>query len=119
MLMDYHEKIRVTKDNIDLLIKEMNITGPDQLGIINKIVIEKGEAVISHYNFIHSPGDRKGNVTVFHDIGRAAICFDADIKVGDWDEVFEVITLDDGEKYYFDGKPVYLDDDGACTLGNL
>ncbi len=119
MLVDYQEKIRVTKDNLDLLLKEMNITGPDQIEIIKKIVIEKGEAVISHYNFIHSPGERKGNVTVFHDIGRAAICLGADTKVGDWDEVFEVITLDDGGKYYFDGKPVYQDDDGACSLGNI
>jgi hypothetical protein len=119
MLVNYHEKIRVTKDNINLLLKEININRPDQIEMVNKIIREKGEALISCYNFIQSPGERQGNVTVFHDIGKAAICFGADLEFGDWDEAFEVITVANGEKYYFDGRPVYLDDDGSCTLGNI
>lgn len=118
MLQDYWEKLKVTPQNLGQIVKKANLTGQEPRRVLEKLVAEKEEAVISHYTFSQL-GGQKGELTVFHDLGRAAIRFGDTTQMGDWDEMFEVITLAGGEKYNVDGKPVEHDDDGACTLGNI
>lgn len=119
MLLDYQEKVRVTRDNLDQVLGVMKIKAPDQIREITRLVAEKGEMVISHYSFSSSLGDKGGDITVFHDPGRGGISFGAESAWGDWDDSYEILTLDQGEKYNCDGKPVYEGDDGSCTFGNI
>lgn len=121
MLVSYQEKVRITKDNLAQTLEAMNIAALAQAKEIERLLSERGEIVVSHYEFVASPGNQRGELTVFHDLSRGAICLSeaGENRWGDWDETYEILTLDDGEKYYCDGKPVYGGDDGSCSLGNI
>jgi len=119
MLLDYWEKYRVAQLNWEQELASLGITGTEQIQVIKEIVTGKGEALVSHYHF-SVPSGLRGTMTVCHDLGRGAISLGGHTRWGQWDEIFEVLTLDDtGEKFNFDGKPVYEDDEGACSLGNI
>ena len=119
MLLEYWEKQRVTRDDPASALASLGIADPEEIRVIAGIVEEKGAATISHYHFGASSGDLHGTLTVCHDLGRGAIRFGPHIRWGDWDEVHEVLTLENGEKFSYDGKSVYEGDDGACSLGNI
>jgi len=119
MLLKYWEKQRVTRDDLAKKLTSLGISDPEQTRVIAGIIEEKGEATISHYQFGAPAGDRQGTLTVCHDLGRGAISFGPHIRWGQWDEDCEVLTLENGEKFSYEGKPVYEGDDGSCSLGNI
>jgi hypothetical protein len=119
MLLKYWEKLRLTQINWREEAASMGLGNSPVLEVIEKILGEKGEAVVSVYLFSRPSGE-SGSLVVCHDVGRGAISFGANAHWGKWDEPYEVLTLDaTGEKYNFDGKPVDEGDDGACSLGNI
>ncbi|MFZ5447858.1 MAG: hypothetical protein ACOZFS_04385 [Thermodesulfobacteriota bacterium] len=87
--------------------------------MIDKVIAEKGEAVVSSYHF-RAPSGELGSIFVCHDLGRGARVFGDNVQWGQWEETYEILTLDEsGEKFNFDGKPVYEGDEGSCSLGNF
>jgi hypothetical protein len=119
MLSHYQEKCRLTQDNLEQESAGMGLTQGEHLKIIKEIIGQKGAAIVSHYCF-DLPSGAQGSIVVCHDLHRGAISFGASTRWGEWDDLLEILTLDDtGEKFNFDGKPVYEGDDGACALGNF
>jgi hypothetical protein len=119
MLLKYWEKHRLTQINWQQELASMGVSESPAIEVIEKILVEKGEANVSVYLFRMLSGEQ-GSLVVCHDVGRGAISFGANTHWGNWDETYEVLTIDGtGEKFNFDGKPVDEGDDGACSLGNI
>jgi hypothetical protein len=119
MLLKYWEKQRLSQDNWQRELDSMGVIDPASLGVIEKVLSEKGEAVVSVYLFSRLSGE-PGSLVVCHDLGRGAISFGGNSRWGQWDETYEILSIDGtGEKFNFDGKPVDEGDDGACSLGNI
>jgi hypothetical protein len=118
MLSQYQERRRLTQDNLAPELAAMGLTQAGVINLIKEIIGQKGAAVISHYLFNLS--GEQGSIVVCHDLHRGAISLGGSTRWGEWDDGLEILTLDDtGEKFNFDGKPVYEGDDGACALGNF
>ena len=119
MLLKYWEKHRLTQINWQQELASMGVSESPAIEVIEKVLGEKGEAVVSVYLFTRLSGE-PGSIVVCHDLGRGAISFGANTQWGQWDEAYEILTVDGtGEKFNFDGKPVDEGDDGACSLGNI
>jgi hypothetical protein len=119
MLLKYWEKHRLTHLNWQQELASMGVGESPAIEVIAKVMGEQGEAVVSVYLFTRLSGE-PGSIVVCHDLGRGAISFGAKTQWGQWDEAYEVLTVDGtGEKFNFDGKPVDEGDDGACSLGNI
>ena len=119
MLLKYWEKLRLSQINWPQELASMGVSQSPVLEVIKKVLVEKGEALVSVYRFSMPPGE-PGSLVVCHDLGRGAISFGANTHWGQWDETYEVLTVDGtGEKFNFEGKPVDEGDDGACSLGNI
>jgi len=119
MLLKYWEKQRLSQINWQQELASVGVTAGPALAVIAQVLDQPGEAVVSVYLFTRFSGE-PGSLVVRHDLGRGAISFGAKIQWGQWDEAYEVLTVDGtGEKFNFDGKPVDEGDDGACTLGNI
>ena len=74
MLVNYWEKYRVTRGDLDQELAALGITGRAQIEVIQKIVAEQGEALISSYQF-RAPSGEPGAILVCHALGRGAISF--------------------------------------------
>jgi hypothetical protein len=119
MLLKYWEKHRLTQINRQQDLASMGIGDSPVLEVIEKVLGEKGEAIISVYLFSRLSGE-PGSLVICHDVGRGVISFGTKMQWGQWDETYEVLTVDGtGEKFNFDGNPVEEGDDGACSLGNI
>ena len=119
MLLKYWEKYRLTQLNRQPQLASMGISESPAIEVIEQVLAEKGEAIISVYLFSRLSGE-PGSLVVCHDTGRGAISFGANTQWGQWDETYEVLTVDGtGEQFNFDGNPVDEGDDGACSLGNI
>jgi len=119
MLLEYWEKYRLTQRDRQIQLASMGVSASSVMGVIEQVLAEKGEAIISVYRFSTLSGE-SGSLVVCHDTGRGAISFGANTQWGRWDETYEVLTVDGaGEQYNFDGQPVAEGDDGACSLGNI
>jgi hypothetical protein len=95
-------EIRVNEDNINA-IKD-DIDALDQRGEIGI-----GQ-IVSTWPIRCANGDR-GQITLWHETQRAAICFGGDSLWGDWNPSTSTISTDpDGEVYDADGKLVSDDD---------
>jgi hypothetical protein len=119
MLLKYWEKHRLSQINWQQDLASMGVSQSLAIDVIEKVLAEQGEAIISIYHF-SIPSGIPGLIVVCHDLGRGAISFGANTHWGRWDEADEILTVDGtGEKFNFDGKPVDEGDDGACSLGNI
>ena len=119
MLLKYWEKHRLSQNNWQQELASMGVSDSPILEVIEKVLGEKGAAIVSIYLFSMFSGE-PGSLVVCHDLGRGAISFGANTQWGQWDETYEVLTVDaTGEKFNFEGKPVDEGDDGACSLGNI
>jgi hypothetical protein len=119
MLLKYWEKYRLTQLNRQAQLASMGISESPATKIIEQFLAETGEALVSIYLFKRLSGE-SGSLVVCHDTGRGAISFGANTQWGQWDENYEVLTVDGtAEQFNFDGKPVAEGDDGACSLGNI
>jgi hypothetical protein len=119
MLLKYWEKYRLTQGNQQPQVASMGVCASSVIEAIEQVLAGKGEAIISVYQFSRPSGE-PGSLVVCHDTGRGAISFGANTQWGQWDETYEVLTVDGtGEQCNFDGKPVDEGDDGACSLGNI
>jgi len=119
MLLKYWEKYRLTRLNQQPQLASMGISASPAVEVIEQVLAETGEALISVYLFSRPSGE-PGSLVVCHDTGRGAISFGATTQWGQWDEAYEVLTVDGtGEQFNFDGQPVAEGDDGACSLGNF
>lgn len=119
MLLHYREKQRLSRDVWREELAALEITERDTIEIIEKLIAANGEAIVSSYHFKAPSGDM-GSLVVCHDLGRGAISFGTNTRWGHWDEVYEILTLDESaEKFNFEGKPVYEGDEGSCSLGNF
>ena len=119
MLLEYWEKYRLTQRDRQPQLAAMGISESPAIEVIDQVLAEKGEAVISVYLFDRLSGE-PGSLVVCHDTGRGAISFGANTQWGRWDETYEILTVDGtGEQFNFDGQPVAEGDEGACSLGNI
>ncbi len=119
MLLHYWEKRSLTPDNWRPEMAAMGITAKPVIEAVEKIIAQEGEAIVSSYLFRAPSGDA-GSIVVCHHLGRGAISFGDNTRWGHWDENYETLTLDDtGEKFNFEGRPVYEGDEGSCSLGNF
>jgi hypothetical protein len=119
MLLKYWEKYRLTRLNRQVQLAAMGISASPAIEVIEQVLAETGEALISVYLFSRLSGE-PGSLVVCHDTGRSAISFGAHTQWGQWDETYEILTVDGtGEQFNFDGHPVAEGDDGACSLGNI
>lgn len=119
MLLRYWEKRSLTPDNWRSEATAMGITAKMVMELIEKIIVQEGDAIVSSYLFRAPSGDA-GSIVVCHHLGRGAISFGEKTRWGQWDEAFETLTLDEtGEKFDFEGRPVYEGDEGSCSLGNF
>jgi hypothetical protein len=119
MLLKYWERHRLSRENWRRDLASMGVSDSPAMAVIEKVLNEKGEAVVSVYLFARLSGE-PGSLMVCHDLGRGVISFGPNTQWGQWDEVYELLTIDGtGEKFDFDGKPVSEGDDGACSLGNI
>ncbi|MBI4643198.1 MAG: hypothetical protein HY790_08800 [Deltaproteobacteria bacterium] len=119
MLLNYREKSLLRRANWQPELAAMGITEEAVIEVIAREVAEKGEALISCYHF-RTPSGEPGSILVCHHLGRGAISFGTNTRWGHWDETYEILTLEEsGEKFNFDGKPVYEGDEGSCSLGNF
>jgi hypothetical protein len=119
MLLNYWEKCRLTRLNQQEQLASMEIGASPAMEVIQPALAETGEALISVYQFSRPSGD-PGSLVVCHDTGRGAISFGTKTQWGQWDEAYEILTVDGtGEQYNFDGQPVAEGDDGSCSLGNI
>jgi hypothetical protein len=119
MLQQYWEKYQLTLLNWRQELSSRGVTGSSQIEVIEKIIAKKAGTLISIYLF-STPTRESGSIMVCHDLGRGAISFGTVTQWGQWDEAYEILTIDGtGEKYNFDGQPLYEGDEGACSLGNL
>ena len=119
MLLEYWEKYRLTPRDRQAQLAAMGISASPAVAVIDQVLAEKGEALISVYRFSRPSGEA-GSLVVCHDTGRGAISFGATTQWGQWDETSEILTVDGtGEQFNFDGQPVAEGDDGACSLGNI
>jgi hypothetical protein len=119
MLLKYWEKYRLTQMDWQPQLASMGVSESPIIEVIEQVLAEKGEAIISVYLFSRLSGE-PGSLVVCHDLGRGAISFGANIQWGQWDETYEILTVDGtGEQFNFDGNPVAEGDDGACSLGNI
>ncbi|RJR41901.1 MAG: hypothetical protein C4567_08050 [Deltaproteobacteria bacterium] len=119
MLLHYWEKRLLTPDSWRPEAAAMGITAKTAIEVIERTIAQEGEAVVSSYLFRTPSGDA-GAIVVCHNLGRGAISFGENTRWGNWDEAFEILTLDgSGEKINFEGKPVYEGDEGSCSLGNF
>jgi hypothetical protein len=119
MSLKYKERIPLTQENRGSVLDTLGITTPEYLKVVDGLVAEAGGATISFYQFCYAPSGPSGDLLVVHDLGKAAINFAGDIRWGDWDESYEILTLENGERFNFDGKPVDAGDEGSCSLGNV
>lgn len=119
MLLKYWEKQRLPRLDWQQELASMGISTGPAIAVIAQVLDELKEAVVSVYLFTRYSGE-PGSLVVCHDLGRGVISFGANTQWGQWDEAYEVLTVEDSaEKFYFDGKPVDEGDDGACSLGNI
>jgi hypothetical protein len=119
MLLDRWERQRLTKIEWQQKISSTGVHATKAIVVIEKFLAEIKEAVISVYLFTRYSGE-PSSLVLCHDLGRGAISMGAFTQWGRWDEIYEVLTVDDtGEKFDFDGTPVSEGDDGACSLGNI
>jgi hypothetical protein len=119
MLLKYWEKYRLIQVDQQPQLASMGVSESSVIEVIEQVLAEKGEAIISVYQFSRPSGE-SGSLVVSHDTGRGAILFGANTQWGRWDETYEVLTVDGtGEQFNFDGQPVAEGDDGACSLGNV
>jgi hypothetical protein len=119
MLQQYWEKHQLTQLNWRQELSSMGVTGSSQVEVIEKIIAEKTRTLISIYLF-SAPTGESGSILVCHDLGRGVISFGTVTQWGQWDEAYEILTIDGtGEKYNFEGQPLYEGDEGACSLGNV
>jgi len=119
MLLSYREKRPLTPDNWRQELAAMGVTASGIWEVIEETIAQKGEATVSSYHFQAPSGD-PGAIVVCHDLGRGALSFGTNTRWGQWDETYEILTLDEsGEKFNFEGKPVYEGDEGSCSLGNF
>jgi len=103
MLVDYIEDVRVDGKNTD--------TWPDiTFTDIREDLSGYQYITVSVYKFTHA-GGQSGELVVFHDEGRAAICFGGDSIWGDWDEDTKMIRTDDGGHHYDTGGCFWEDDE--------
>jgi hypothetical protein len=119
MLLKYWEKYRLTQLNRHPQLASMGVSEGPAVEVIDQVLADKGEAVISVYLF-NRPSGGPGSLVVCHDLGRGAISFGTHTQWGQWDETNEILTVDGtAEQFNFDGQPVAEGDDGACSLGNI
>jgi len=119
MLLEYWEKYRLTQMDRQTQLATLGVSASSVIEVIEQVLAEKGEAVISVYRF-STLSEEPGSLVVCHDLGRGAISFGANTQWGQWDETYEILTVDGtGEQFNFDGQPVAEGDDGACSLGNI
>jgi len=119
MLMHYWEKRPLTPDNWPRELAAMGVSARAPREAIAQIISEKGEATVSCYHF-QAPTGEPGSIVVCHDLHRGVMSLGTSTRWGHWDEVYEILTLDEsGEKFNFDGEPVYEGDEGSCSLGNF
>ena len=119
MSLQYKERILLTRENRGPVLDALGITASERLKLLDGLMAAAGEATISFYQFCYAPSGPSGDLLVCHDLGKAAINFAGNIRWGDWDEGYEILTLENGEKFNFDGKPVDFGDEGSCSLGNV
>lgn len=107
--MKCYKEVLITADNITE-IKE-SIPASDQ-----RDEVQIG-TVISTWPIFYSPGNQRGQITVYHDHNRAAIWCGGDSAWGDWLESSEIIALDDGHTYIDStGKEIVEGDDfNGCS----
>jgi|GEM_PF-2739484 hypothetical protein len=119
MLVRYWEKLPLTPDNWRRELAAMEVSVPAALAAIAQIISEKGAATVSCYQFQALAGEA-GSIVVCHDLHRGVMSLGTSIRWGHWDEAYDILTLDEyGEKFNFDGEPVYEGDEGSCSLGNF
>ncbi len=119
MLLNYREKSRLNRANWEAELAALGVTEAAVIEVIAREVAEKGEALVSFYRFRAPSGD-PGFIIVSHQLERGAISFGPKTRWGHWDETYEILTLEEsGERFNFDGKPVYEGDEGSCSLGNF
>jgi hypothetical protein len=119
MLLDYWEKRALTANNCRQELAGMGAAANDTMEVVARIIAAQGEAVVSCYRF-QAPTGEPGTIVVCHDLGRGVISLGTSRQWGQWDEAYEVLTLDgSGEKYSFEGCLVCEGDDGSCSLGNF
>jgi hypothetical protein len=119
MLLKYWEKHRLSQTNWQQELASMGVSESPVIEVIAKVMGEKTAAMVSVYQF-SMPPEEPGSLVVCHDLGRGAISLGGNTQWGQWDETYEVLTVDaTGEKFNFDGKPVDEGDEGACSLGNI
>ena len=85
----------VTATNIETIKEIMGAC--DQMAVISPGCITWG--------ILYSGGQR-GQMTVYPETGRAAVCFGGDSIWGDWDEHARQITDDNGQTWDTDGEEV-------------
>lgn len=119
MLLRYWERRRLNQSDWQQKLGGMGITQSAVMEVIEKVVAEKGETAVSVYHFSRYSGE-PGHLVVCHDLGRGVISFGTHAHWGQWDESYEVLTVDgSGERFNFDGQPVDEGDEGSCSLGNI
>ena len=119
MLLKYWEKQRQPQIAWQRELASMGVSKSPAMAVIAQVLGEMAEAVVSVYLFTRFSGE-PGSLVVCHDLGRGAISFGAKTQWGQWDEAYEILTVDGtGEKFNFDGTPVGEGDEGACSLGNI
>ena len=119
MSLEYKERILVTGENRDELLVTLGLAAGAYLQVLDGLLAAGGQATISFYRFCYAPSGPSGELLVCHDTGKAAINSGGNIQWGEWGEDYETLTLADGEKFNYEGKPAYEGDDGACSLGNV
>ena len=98
-MREVFEKTLVTADNIDEIREAIPVL--DQ-----RAEIEVGR-VISTWPIYYQPGNQRGQITVFHDTDRAAVCYGGYSEWGDWNDEEGIIILDDPNSYpYVDRRGV-------------
>ena len=119
MLLKYWEKQRLTQFEWEQELASKGVSASRAITVIAQVLGEIGEAVVSVYLFTRFSVE-PGSIVVCRDLGRGVISFGANTQWGQWDEAYEILTVDGiGEKFNFDGKPVDGGDDGACSWGNI
>jgi hypothetical protein len=119
MLLHYWEKKTLGPENWCRELAAMGVSAPDSMEAIAQVISAKGKAIVSCYCF-RAPMGEVGSIVVCHDLQRGVMSLGTSRRWGLWDEDYEILTLEEsGEKFDFDGKPVYEGDGGSCSLGNF
>jgi hypothetical protein len=88
-----HLKVRATDANLAEI--RAAIGAPDQ-----RAEVVPGQT-ISHFRLTHE-GGKPGDLTIYHDSQRAAICFDGYSDWGEWNDDSRELYTERGETYICD-----------------